>query len=249
MAKRDDVGATPGLATSSTLTGTQRQGKSATGAAETAGTFGNTSASGTSFQGTGTEQGWQGQQEQGAAQQVKDEVKGLAQQAKDETKKLAGQAKGQVEQLVGQQRDQVVNRLGSVAGALRDAGRKLQDEDEGGFGRYADQAAQQVDKLSNYLREKDLNALVRDTETLARRRPDLFLGGTFLAGLLLARFLKASAPDGGYGQPSWNEFAGTADTGTSSFDTTRSTYTPERRNPDDASVSGGYETYNAPLGV
>jgi hypothetical protein len=293
MAKRDDVGATPDLATSGTSTGTSRRGKSATsdaagtagatgttgtstaaGTTGTAGTFGNTPASGftgdpafagtsgtagttgttgASFQGTGTDQGWQGQQGQqpGATQQMKDEVKGLANQAKEETKKLAGQARGQVEQLVTQQRDQVAVRLGSVAGALRDVGRKLQEEDQGGFGRYADQAAQQVDKLSNYLREKDLNlnSLVRDTETLARRRPELFLGGTFLAGLLLARFLKASAPDTGYGQPSWNEFAGTAGTGTSSFDTTRSTYTPERRNPDDATASGGYETYNAPLGV
>jgi hypothetical protein len=36
---------------------------------------------------------------------------------------------------------------------------------------------------------------VRDTESFARRRPEVFLGGTILAGLMLARFLKASAPD------------------------------------------------------
>jgi hypothetical protein len=36
---------------------------------------------------------------------------------------------------------------------------------------------------------------VHDAETFARRHPDLFLGGTFVAGLLLARFLKSSTPE------------------------------------------------------
>jgi len=50
-----------------------------------------------------------------------------------------------------------------------------------------------VDRVSRYLRDKDLPALVRDTEGFARRHPDLFLGGSLVAGVLLARFLKSSA--------------------------------------------------------
>jgi hypothetical protein len=173
---------------------------------------------------------------------VKDEVKGLASQAKEETKKVAGQARGQVEQMLMQQKDQAVQKLGSFAGAIREAGRKLQDEDQESFGRYADQAATQMEKVSNYLREKDVSTFIRDTETFARRRPDLFLGGTFLAGLLLARFLKSSSPEGG----NWD--------GRDSYRPSlpvpaRSEFTPERRNPDETGLSSGYQTYNAPLGV
>ena len=53
---------------------------------------------------------------------------------------------------------------------------------------------------------RQLNGLVRDAETFARRRPDVFLGVSFLAGLLLARFLKASNHPSTAGlkeNPSW----------------------------------------------
>lgn len=131
---------------------------------------------------------------------AKGQAKDLASQAKKQTVKLAGQAREQVNQLVSDRKDQAAERLGGLAGALRDTAHKLQSDDAEGFGNYADRAAEQVEKLSSYLRDNDLRGFVRDTETLARRHPDLFLGGTFLAGLFLARFLKSSAPErpGGY---------------------------------------------------
>lgn len=136
-------------------------------------------------------------------ERTKDEARNLVDEAKRETANLASQARDQVRDhvqgLVSERKDQMANRLGSLAGVLRDAGRRLDDEDGGGFGRYAERAAEQVDRLSTYLRDRDLDSFLRDTETLARRRPELFLGGTFLAGVLLARFLKASSErrDGG----------------------------------------------------
>jgi len=150
-------------------------------------------------------------QSQGGVQQAKDQAKELAQGAKEQVKSLASdardgakdvakQARDHVQGLIGQQKDQAADRLGTLASALRDAGRKLnQDQEAGDVGQYADRAAGQVERLSRYLRQSDLNSLVRDTETFARRRPEVFLGGTLIAGLMLARFLKASAPDSGNG--------------------------------------------------
>lgn len=127
------------------------------------------------------------------AGQAKDQVKSLADQAKEETSKVAGQARGQVEGLVAQQKDRMADQLGHLAGALRDAGSKLnENEKDGGLGRYAGRAADQVERVSGYLREHQLGDVIRDAEAFARRRPEVFLGGTFLAGLMLARFLKAS---------------------------------------------------------
>lgn len=130
------------------------------------------------------------------AQQAKDQVKDLASQAKDQTVEMAHQAQDQVTNLVARQKEQAAERLGGLAGALHDAARQLEQKDADGFGRYAHRAADQVDKASRYLRDKDLPTLVRDTEGFARRHPDLFLGGSLVAGVLLARFLKSSAEHG-----------------------------------------------------
>ncbi|HEV7516750.1 MAG TPA: YtxH domain-containing protein [Thermoanaerobaculia bacterium] len=133
------------------------------------------------------------QQAKDVAGQAKEQVKDLASQAKEQTVEMAHQATDQVTQLVDQQKQQAAERLGGLAGALHEAAKKLDEKDTEGFGRYAHRAADQVERASRYLREKDLPSFVRDTEGFARRHPDLFLGGTLFAGVLLARFLKSSA--------------------------------------------------------
>lgn len=147
----------------------------------------------------GQEQGDQGRQD------VKQEVRFLASEAKQQTARVAGQAKSQVNQLVAKQKDQMAERLGSLAGALREAGQKLQEREAEGYGQYADRAAAQVDRVSDYLRRQDLTAFVHDLEGFARRHPDVFLGGALIAGVLLARFLKSSAEP----EP-WEEYPASA---------------------------------------
>ena len=120
-------------------------------------------------------------------------AKGLASAAKGHTKRVAEQARDRVEDLVVRQKDGMVDSLGSVAEALRQTALTLEEGNlDANFGRYAARAARQVDRLSNYLRDSDLRDLARDTADFARRRPELFLGGAFVAGLVLARFLKSS---------------------------------------------------------
>ena len=87
--------------------------------------------------------------------------------------------------------------LGTVAGALRGAAQDLQQGEVAALGTYAQSAAEQLDKVAGYLREKDLKGLTRDAETFARRHPEVFLGGAFLAGILAARFIKSSRPQAG----------------------------------------------------
>jgi hypothetical protein len=262
MAKRNDVGGgrstsstTPDLNPSNTFGTTDLGVNSSAGVSGVAGTasFGADTDLNRPGQAMG-QQGQQNQQDQGVLGQAKTEAKNLASQAKDQTKQVAGQARDQVQELVGRQKDQAAEKLGGLAGALREAGQKLQESEQGrDFSRYADQAAQQVEKLSTYLKDNDLRGFVRDTETLARRRPEIFLGGTFLAGLMLARFLKASSPSQEYGDggaQAWQGYQATTypsprTSGTSYED--RSSYAPERRNPDVAADFSGTGTYNAPL--
>lgn len=172
---------------------------------ETIGTTGSSGVSGTYGYGTagaGTTNptNWQRAGEElqtgasGAATQVKEQAKGLASEAKQEVTGMASQAKEHVQNLVGERKDKAAEQIGSFASSLRDAARKLEDGEGGAtaLGRYATTAADQVDRVSQYLRDRDLQSFVRDAETFARRHPDVFLGGTFIAGLILARFFKAS---------------------------------------------------------
>lgn len=191
---------------------------------------------------------------QNLAQDVKEQAKGLASDAKEQAKDMANQARDHVQTLVGQQKDQAADRLHSLADALREAGRKMNEGQQAGdFGQYADRAAQQVEKLSTYLRDSELRDFVRDTETFARRRPEVFLGGTLIAGLMLARFLKASRPDqgrgsSGYDGGNWTGYPQSA-RGTSP---SRSSYGSGPRpgaSQDSGLAHAGTTPYGEPLGV
>jgi DNA repair exonuclease SbcCD ATPase subunit len=132
---------------------------------------------------------------QQAKKQVRKQAKTVASGAREQARDLAHQARGHVEELVEQKKDLAADRLGSLAEALREAGETMDAEQPvAAVAPYTDLAARQVERLSRYVRENDLSRFVRDTETFARRRPELFLGGSLIAGLMLARFLKASRP-------------------------------------------------------
>ncbi len=120
-------------------------------------------------------------------------AEGVARKAADKASELAHGAGEQVQEAVNRKKDQAADRLASIAGAVREAARSLQQQDPGGLARHADAAARQIERASGYLRERDLRGLARETEDLARRRPELFLAGSVLVGLALARLLKSSA--------------------------------------------------------
>lgn len=191
---------------------------------------------------------------QNLAQDAKEQVKSLASDAKEQAKDVANQARDHVQTLVGEQKNQAADRLHSLADALREAGRKLNEGQQAGdFGQYADRAAQQVERLSGYLRDRELRDFVRDTETFARRRPEVFLGGTLIAGLMLARFLKASSPEtgrgsSGYDGGNWTGYPQSARRGTNLG---TSTSRPSYGSTAQGSGLGhaGTTQYDEPLGV
>lgn len=128
----------------------------------------------------------------GPAGSFRAQVDELAAQAREETARLASDAREQVRGLVRRRQFGLAERLGGVAAALHDAGRRLDDEVADGLGDLVDRAAHGVDRASRYVRRSEPQDMVRDVADLARRRPGAFFGGAFVAGLLLARFLKSS---------------------------------------------------------
>jgi hypothetical protein len=82
--------------------------------------------------------------------------------------------------------------IGELAGALRKAASEMDRGRNATVASLTQNAADNLERLSKALRSKDVNALVRDTESFARSQPALFLGAAVAAGFLAMRFLKSS---------------------------------------------------------
>jgi hypothetical protein len=64
------------------------------------------------------------------------------------------------------------------------------------MGDYVSSAADQIDRLSRYVRSTKVDDMLGGVERFAREQPAAFVGGAFMVGLLAARFLKSSRRSG-----------------------------------------------------
>lgn len=138
-----------------------------------------------------------------AGREVKDAAAQAAEEAKRQAAHLASDARhavaSQAAQLqqkgadyVARQKDCLVEEVSHVSAAVRQAAQKLHEEGDDRVASYVDQAASGIEGVGAYFRDRDMGALCDDFESFARRRPEIVYGGLFLAGLGIARFLKAS---------------------------------------------------------
>jgi hypothetical protein len=120
------------------------------------------------------------------AHQLTDEMKTAVGDAADQARMVA-------ETKLDAGRDFAAEHLGSVAQALRKTGDELGKSDSALTG-YVDQAASTVEDVAHYLQTRTLSQLMGDLESFARREPAMFLGGSFVAGIMGGRFLKSATP-------------------------------------------------------
>jgi hypothetical protein len=121
----------------------------------------------------------------------------VTEQVKQQTQQAVGQVTQQATSTLASQKGQTAHGLTDVADALRQTGQQLQQKNqpmEGMAGQMIERAATGVDDVAGYLQNHDLNQIVGDFESFARRNSALFLGGAFVLGLAAARFLKSSPP-------------------------------------------------------
>jgi hypothetical protein len=103
-----------------------------------------------------------------------------------------GGIKQNVTSRVDEQKNRAADGLGGIANVIRNAGNELRTENEA-LASYVDAASDQLRRFADQIREKGVADMLDDVHTFARRRPVLFVGGAFLVGLGIARFLKSSA--------------------------------------------------------
>jgi len=155
------------------------------------------------------------------------------------------------------QKDKATDGLGSVAHMVRQGTQQLRDQQHETLAGYVERAADQIDRLSQQLRDKDVGELVENAQNMARRRPAVFIGSAFALGVIGARFFKSSSTDdqyerstsfrrsGSYRPPSGNVY-GSSETAGSYTSTSRSNISPTTPPPASGTGIGGSAT---PIGT
>ena len=125
----------------------------------------------------------------------------VADQVKQSASEVTEQAKETATSQIAMRKDQTAQGLSAVSSSMRQMGDTLrQNEQTSDYAQYVNQAADQVDRFSGYLQNRDPREIMCDAENWARRNPALVLGGAFALGLLASRFLKSGM--GGQSQSS-----------------------------------------------
>ena len=123
---------------------------------------------------------------------LKDQAAELGRKATQGAKQVASQAQSQAQSRIERSKTDAAITLSSVASSLLNSGLQLRDEQQSMAGEYVERAARQIERAANYVQTADLREVVDEVEDFARRRPAVFIGTAFAAGLLAARFLKSS---------------------------------------------------------
>ena len=107
---------------------------------------------------------------------------------------ILNQVRDKAASQLNEQKTRATDSLGSVAQAVRQSTHHLREQQYDTVAQFVERAADQIERFSNHLRERDLNDLVQEAQRFARQQPAVFIGSSFAAGMLAARFIKASRP-------------------------------------------------------
>src|SRR5215217_1566686 len=147
------------------------------------------------YPGTTPVQSGGGTQGEQVTEQAKQQSQQLAQRARQQASELANRGSEQAKGQLANQKHEASQRMAPVQTALRETAQQLRKQGQGSVGQYADRAADQVERFSSYLRETDVDEIMDEVRSLARRRPALFLGGAAVVGFFATRFLKSSSEE------------------------------------------------------
>jgi uncharacterized phage infection (PIP) family protein YhgE len=120
--------------------------------------------------------------------------------AKSNMKEIAEGAVGYGQRALTEQKQKLAEIVQQYGQAAKAVSQNLHRESHDALAERAEEISSRLDRASNYLREREISEIYYDAEHFTRRRPELVFGMMFAAGLLAARFLKASnrGPESSY---------------------------------------------------
>jgi hypothetical protein len=110
------------------------------------------------------------------------------------TDQITGEIRSAAESLLDEGKGRAIGTVQGVAEALRKTAEGLHEAEGGEFvARYAEQAADQIERFTDSIRDRHLGDIVADIDDFARRQPTLFLLGAVAAGFAVGRLMAASS--------------------------------------------------------
>jgi len=117
----------------------------------------------------------------------------VREQAQEKAQEAASKASDTARAQIDQRSTELGQRVGTTADDIRTVGQQLREQGKDQPAKLADQAAQHVERVGNWLRDSDGDRLLSDVEDFGRRRPWAFALGGLAVGVVASRFLKASS--------------------------------------------------------
>lgn len=117
---------------------------------------------------------------------VVDQAKDVMRDAKDRVTSLAGAVGEQATDAAESQKADLADKLEDVAKAVHRSGEQLEGHQDW-VAHLVEQGAAELSSLATTLRSNDLQSLLGDLGSLARRQPALYVGASMAAGFALAR--------------------------------------------------------------
>jgi hypothetical protein len=112
--------------------------------------------------------------------------------AKEDMTTIADYAGRRTKEQLEHQKQAAVETLGEFANAIRHAGDELAQHDRTLAGRLVKQTADGLEQFSRSMADKRPEELLDAVRDFGRRNPVVFIAGSVLAGVALARFLRSS---------------------------------------------------------
>jgi hypothetical protein len=103
--------------------------------------------------------------------------------------------KERLKEQVDQRSTQAGQQVGTVADDVRTVADELRNQGKDKPAQYADQAAERVQSVGQWLERSDGDQLLNDVESFARKNPWAVAAGGLVLGLAASRFLKASSSE------------------------------------------------------
>lgn len=127
----------------------------------------------------------------GTLAEAKEKVGQATSKVKGAASNTAARAKDEAVRYAAEKKEATASRIGSYSSAMHDTAQSFEDKDPN-IAWFAHRAADKLQSVAEYMRNRDFSALRLDAEDLARRHPGAFFGSMFLVGLVAGNMVKAS---------------------------------------------------------